>query len=285
VRFRDGRTAEPPIALVEVQGYVIDALRRAAQLYRLLGRPDDEAVLLETRAEEGLVAIDRAFWLEERGLYAMALDGKGVPVDALTSNPAHLFWSGAARPERAARAAEVLLSDHLFSGFGLRTMGRHEAAYSPISYHNGSIWPHDTSIAAAGLARYGRTEEALRLIEALISAVERYEARRLPELFGGFSRAETPYPVEYPTSNAPQAWASGAMLLLVTTLLGLEIDAFEHRLRVRPALPARVGWLRLSGLRVAENEVAIEVRRQANGIAVDVRGVPEGYRVDSPGGQ
>jgi glycogen debranching enzyme len=281
VRFRDGRTAEPPIALVEVQGYVIDALRRAGQLYRLLGRPEAEAAALEARAERQVAAVDRAFWMEERGYYAMALDGAGARVDALTSNPAHLFWSGAALPERAARAAAVIASDDLSSGFGLRTMGRREAAFSPISYHDGSIWPHDTSLAAAGLARYGCAEEATRLTAALLDAVERYEPRRLPELFAGFSRAETPYPVEYPTSNAPQAWASGAVLLLVTTMLGLEIDALERRIRVQPALPARVGSIALAGLRVAGSEVAIEVRREASGVAVDVRGAPPGFRVDT----
>src|SRR6185437_892411 len=153
----------PPIALVEVQGYACDALLRAAALYRALGRPEADAVALEARAGAIREAIDRRYWMEDRGYWAMALDGKKQPVDALTSNPAHLLWSGAAAPERAARAAQALVSPELFSGFGLRTMGSAERAYSPIAYHNGSVWPHDTSIAAAGLARYGRRAEAARL--------------------------------------------------------------------------------------------------------------------------
>ncbi|MFT3776280.1 MAG: glycogen debranching N-terminal domain-containing protein [Minicystis sp.] len=223
VRFRDGRQADPPIALVEPQGYAFDALLRAADLYRALGRPEAEAAALVSRAEALRDAIDRAYWLEDRGSFAMALDGRKQPVDALTSNAAHLLWSGAARPDRAARLAEALVGPDLFSGFGLRTMGASEAAYSPISYHNGLVWPHDTSLAAAGLARYGRTAEAMILAGALVDAVAHYDTRRLPELFAGFPRADTPFPVEYPTSNSPQAWAAGALLLAVTTMLGLDL--------------------------------------------------------------
>ncbi|APR81291.1 Glycogen debranching enzyme [Minicystis rosea] len=280
VRFHDGKQAEPPIALVEVQGYALDALLRAAELHRALGRPEADAAALEARAEALRAVIDRAFWSDERGYFAMALDREKKPVDALTSNPAHLLWSGAAHPAHAARAAEAMVGPDLFTGFGLRTMGSREAAFSPISYHNGSVWPHDTSLAAAGLARYGLASEAMTLCDALIDAVAYYDTRRLPELFAGFARAETPFPVEYPTSNSPQAWAAGALLLVVTTLLGLDVSEQTRRIRLRPMLPARLPSLRVDGLRVAEGAFDVEVWREGESVRGAVRGAPEGYSVD-----
>lgn len=280
VRFRDGRQAEPPIALVEAQGYAYDALLRAAELYRALGHAEPEAAALEVRAAAIRDRIDHAFWLEDRGYWAMALDGDKKPVDALTSNPAHLLWSGAVPPERAIVAARAIVDPELFSGFGLRTMGSAEAAYNPVSYHNGSVWPHDTALAAAGLARYGLTTEAMELCGALIDAVAYYDARRLPELFAGFARDATPFPVEYPTSNSPQAWAAGAMLLAVTTMLGLEVSVPSHRLRLRPALPARLGTLRVQGIRVADATADVEVWRDGDRVRGAVRGGPEGFRIE-----
>jgi glycogen debranching enzyme len=282
VRFRDGRLAEPPIALVEVQGYAAAALRRAAALYRALGRDEASAAALEARGDALVAAIDRAFWMEDRGLWAMALDARKQRVDALTSNGAHLLFCGAAPPERAVTAARTLLSPELFSGFGVRTLGVKEAGYSPISYHNGSVWPHDTSIAAAGLARYGHTDEAGRIIAALLDAVGHYDERRLPELFSGLARETTPFPVEYPTSNSPQAWAAGAILLLVTTMLGLDIDVPARRIRVRPALPSRVDRLVLEGLVIAGAPVKIEVRTVEGRAIASVTGAPDGFHVDVP---
>jgi glycogen debranching enzyme len=281
VRFRDGRLAEAPIALVEVQGYAVDARCRAAELYRALGRDEASAAALEAGAAQLRAAIDRAFWMEDRGLWAMALDADKRRVDALASNGAHLLFSMAAPEERAAIAARTLLSSELFSGFGLRTLGANEAGYSPISYHNGSVWPHDTSIAAAGLARHGHLDEARRLTTALLDAVERYDTRRLPELFSGLARERTPFPVEYPTSNSPQAWAAGAILLLVTTMLGLTIDVPARVIRVRPALPARVDRLRLSGLMVCEASMTIEVRSRGGHAVATVEGAPDGFQVEA----
>jgi glycogen debranching enzyme len=284
VRFRDGRLAEAPIALVEVQGYVADALGRAAELTRALGRDEASAVALEARKTQLVAAIDRAFWMEDRSLWAMALDARKERVDALASNGAHLLFCGAALPERAAAAARTLLSPELFSGFGLRTLGTQEAGFSPISYHNGSVWPHDTSLAAAGLARYGHHDEARRLTAALLDAVEHYDQRRLPELFAGLARETTPFPVEYPTSNSPQAWAAGAILLLVTTMLGLTIDVPGRVIRVCPALPARVDRLRLTGLVVAGASMTIEARTTGDRTLSSVEGAPAGFRVEEATG-
>lgn len=284
VRFRDGRLAEAPIALVEVQGYAFSALLRAAELYRALGRDEAEALALEARAAALFAAIDRAYWMDDRGLWAIALDARKQRADALASNGAHLLFSGATSLERAARAARTLVSRDLFSGFGLRTLGASEIGYSPISYHNGSVWPHDTSIAAAGLARYGHLEEARLLIGALLDAASFYDQRRLPELFAGFAREDTTFPVEYPTSNSPQAWAAGAVLLLVTTMIGLTIDVPARVLRVRPVLPARVDWLRLTDIAVAGASITIEVRTIAGRAVASVDGAPEGFRVEGASG-
>jgi len=267
-----------------VQGYAYDALLRAAELYRALGRPEAEASALETRAAALRAAIDERYWLPDRGYWAMALDGRKQPVDALTSNPAHLLWSGAAAPERAAAAARVILGPELFSGFGLRTMGTAERAYSPIAYHNGSVWPHDTSLAAAGLARYGLRAEAGQLCGALVAAAAHYDARRLPELFAGFAREGTPFPVEYPTSNSPQAWAAGALLLAVTTMLGLDTSLSERRLRLRPALPERLRSLRVSGLSLAGAPLDVEVRREGDRVRALVHAAPAGFAIEGEEG-
>ena len=274
VRFRDGRLAEPPIALIEVQGYVCEALRCAATMWRALGQ---DAEGFDRRAAEMVAAIDRAFWLEERGFWAMALDGGKRCVDALSSNPGHLLWTGAAATERLARAIPVFFAPELWTGFGVRTLGQREAAFSPISYHDGSVWPFDNSLLAAGLLRCGRPADAARVCAALLDAAEQYPDRRLPELYGGFDRDKTPFPVDYPTSNKPQAWSAGAILLCVRTLLGLEIDAPERLLRIRPTWPDRVHRIEISGVACGSSRIDILARRDAR---PEVRGLPDGYRLE-----
>lgn len=282
IRFRKGAIAEAPIALVEVQGYAVDALRRAARLYRLLGRSDIYANELEDKASKLESAIDDVFFMEDRQSYALALDGRGRKVDALTSNPAHLLWSGAARDSRATPLARGLLKEELFSGFGLRTMGNHEGAYNPISYHNGSVWPHDTSLAIAGLARYGFREEAAELGSGLLTALAHYPDRRLPELFAGLSSSESPRPVEYATSNSPQAWAAGAVVLLAQVALGLTIDVPGRRIELSPALPKQVERMRIRGIEIDGSSVDIEIRREGSAIVGEVHHAPEGYAVVLP---
>lgn len=282
VRFRDGRFAEPPIALVEVQGYAVDALRRAAELYRALRRDEREAAELEKRADLVAAAIDRELWLDDRSSWAMAIDGAGRRVDALVSNPAHLLWSGAARDDRIERACAVLTSDELLSGFGLRTMGLHEAAYNPISYHCGSVWPHDTSLAAAGLARAGRRREAALVCDVLLEALSGYQDRRLPELFAGFSRQDTLRPVDYPTANSPQAWAAGAVLLATTVTFGFEVRTPERKLVIRPCMPARLGRARLRNLVIDGAKVDLVLVRDGDRVTARADGVPDGFAVEIP---
>jgi glycogen debranching enzyme len=222
ILFADGSPAKPPIATCEVQGYAYDALRRTARLARDLWHDRPFADRLVDSAERLRQRFDDAFWHDERGHYALALDGDKVQVDALTSNIGHLLWSGLATQERARATVERLVSAELFSGWGVRTMSNRDAGYNPLAYHIGSVWPHDTALVAEGMRRYGFREEASRIAVALLEAAEAFDGR-LPELFAGFDRSETGFPVEYDGASRPQSFAAGAPLLALRTLLGLDV--------------------------------------------------------------
>ncbi len=250
-RFQDGSFAESPIAAVEVQGYVYDAKRSLAEVAREVWRDKGLAERLEREADELRARFDEAFWVEERGgFYALALDGQKRPVDARSSNMGHLLWSGIVPPERVSTVADQLLSEELWSGWGIRTMASDAAAFNPISYHNGTVWPHDTSLAAWGLARHGFTAEARRIARALIEAAGHFDWS-LPEVFAGYARDETPFPIAYPTAARPQAWAAGTPILLVRVLLGIEPDRERQRLvsTVADELPSWLDGLRVEGIR------------------------------------
>jgi glycogen debranching enzyme len=250
-RFHDGRYADAPIAPVEVQGYVYEAKRGMAEIAREVWRERDLADRLEAEAEELRARFDEAFWIDERGgFYALALDGEKKQVDARCSNIGHLLWSGIVLPERVPAVVDQLLSEPLFSGWGIRTMASDSAAYNPISYHNGTVWPHDTALAAWGLARFGYVEGARRLARALIEAAGHFDWS-LPEVFAGYARDETPFPIAYPTAARPQAWAAGTPILLVRILLGLEPDRARQRLvtTVSDELPSWLDGLRVEGIR------------------------------------
>jgi glycogen debranching enzyme len=231
VRFADGRLAEGAIALCEVQGYVYQGKLGMAELYDALDRRA-EAAELRRQAKNLRRRFDEAFWMPDQDCYALALDGQKRQVDAVTSDAGQCLWSGIVLPKRARRLARRLMRDDLWSGWGIRTLSTEMAAYNPISYHNGSIWPHDTSLIAAGLARYGFREEANTIIQGLLAAAERFPSQRLPELFAGYPRRPNGSPIEYPNANAPQAWAAGAVVLMAQTLLGLEPS--QRGLRSRP---------------------------------------------------
>ncbi len=250
-RFQDGSFAESPIAAVEVQGYVYDAKRSLAEVAREVWRDKGLAERLEREADELRARFDEAFWVEERGgFYALALDGQKRPVDARSSNMGHLLWSGIVPPERVSTVADQLLSEELWSGWGIRTMASDAAAFNPISYHNGTVWPHDTSLAAWGLARHGFTAEGRRIARALIEAAGHFDWS-LPEVFAGYARDETPFPIAYPTAARPQAWAAGTPILLVRVLLGIEPDRERQRLvsTVTDELPSWLDGLRVEGIR------------------------------------
>jgi glycogen debranching enzyme len=221
ILFADGAIAKGPIATCEIQGYVYDAKVRTARLARELWDDDELAAKLEAEAAHLRARFNADFWLPERGAFALALDGEKRQVDSLTSNIGHLLWSGIVEDDKAAAIAEHLVSPALFSGWGVRTMAEGEGGYNPIRYHNGTVWPHDTSLIVHGLQRYGFREEAATIAQATLEAAT-YFRYRLPEVFAGYLRERTSFPVEYPTSCTPQAWATGTPLLLIRALLGLE---------------------------------------------------------------
>ncbi|WSK52282.1 amylo-alpha-1,6-glucosidase [Micromonospora zamorensis] len=242
ISYADGRLPGFPRATCETQGYAYDAKIRGARLARTVWNDPDFADQLEREAAALYDRFNRDFWLEDRGYYALALDHDGTPVDSLSSNIGHLLWSGIVPPERAPRVVEHLMGPRLFSGWGVRTFAEGQRRYNPLGYHNGTVWPFDNSFIAWGLRRYGFTTEAGRIAESILSAATYFEGR-LPEAFGGFDRDTTRYPVRYPTAGSPQAWSSGACMLLIRTLLGL--DPHEDHLAVAPALPAAFGRIAL----------------------------------------
>jgi glycogen debranching enzyme len=251
IRFADGTIATGPIATCEIQGYVYDAKVRTVRLAREIWNDEELADRLEREAEGLRERFNADFWLEERGYYALALDGEKRPVDSITSNAGQLLWSGIVPEKRAARVAEHLVGDALFSGWGVRTMAEGEGGYNPIRYHNGTVWPHDTSLIAHGLARYGFREEAAKIALATLEAATFFRYR-LPEVFAGYRRTRTSFPVEYPTASSPQAWATGTPLLLLRILLGLEPDGSTD-----PVLPEHIRHIELRGLpgRARQKEV------------------------------
>jgi glycogen debranching enzyme len=242
ILFADGSMSRLPRATCEIQGYVYDAKRRSARMAREIWNDVALADRLEKEAADLKKRFNQDFWLDDRQYFALAIDGDKRKVDALTSNIGHLLWSGIVDKEKAELCVRHLMSDRLFSGWGVRTMAVGDGGYNPIGYHNGTIWPHDNSIIAWGLKCYGYEEEAIRIIVGILQAAT-YFNNRLPEAFAGYERKLTEFPVEYPTACSPQAWATGAPLLLLRAALGLE--AIGERLVVDPALPKQVGWLML----------------------------------------
>jgi glycogen debranching enzyme len=257
IRFADGRLAEAPIALCEVQGYTYAAYTARAHFAEEAGDHETEARYLD-KARRLREAFNRDFWLEDRGWFALGLDAAKRPIDALASNMGHCLWTGIVDAEKAPLVAERLLSPELFSGWGVRTLATSMPAYNPVSYHNGSVWPHDNALCVAGLMRYGLVDEALRIIEGLLAVAEATRGR-LPELFAGFSRSELPTPAPYPTSCVPQAWAAASAHLVLRLLLRLDPWAPHNQLWVAPALPASIGRLRVEGIDIAGQKVTVDV--------------------------
>ena len=258
INFADGRTAQAPIALAEVQGYSYAAYRARAAFARETG-DTPAARHWDSKAAQLKRAFNQAFWLPGKGWFAVALDRDKRPVDALTSNIGHCLWTGIADADKAAAVADRLLSDDMFSGWGIRTLATSMSAYNPMSYHNGSVWPHDNALCAAGLMRYGFTEHAQRVAEAIFDAAAHF-GYRLPELFCGFARDEYPAPVPYPTSCSPQAWSAAAPLQLLTTLLRITPQPSAERLWCSPAMPGHYLPLRITALRLGQSHLTIDIR-------------------------
>jgi len=257
--FRDGAEARAPIASVEVQGYVYDAKLRTAELARRVWGDEETAVRLEREAAELRERFDAAFWLPEHGWYALGLDHEKKHIDALASNMGHLLWSGLVPDERVAEVAERLTSGPLWSGWGVRTLAADEAAFNPLEYHCGTVWPHDNSLIVYGLACAGRTADVQQASRALLDLAEFFD-HRLPELFAGYERREGEPPGIVPTSARPQAWAAGTPVLLLRALLGLEPEVDSRALRVSGAqLPDWAEGLVLDGVHAFGRRFAVRV--------------------------
>jgi glycogen debranching enzyme len=261
IRDRKGREATPPIALAEVQGYVFDAKRRMARLAR--ARDDhDLARRLDAQADALRDRFEAAFWVKDQRYYAMALDGDKRQADAIGSNAGQCLWSGIIAPERARDVVDRLLDPSMFSGWGIRTYASGQRGYNPIGYHTGTVWPHDTSFIVAGLKRYGFDDAANRLTTQVMEAAQQFPDYRLPELFCGFDRSDSPRPVPYPVACSPQAWAAGASFLTLQTMLGLQAHADRAELELsHPHLPGWLGRVSLSDLRVGDASVDILFHR------------------------
>jgi glycogen debranching enzyme len=266
----DGTLATGSVALCEVQGYAYMARRLAATTALRLGKVE-RAKELEQAAAELAERFDRAFWCEDIGTYAIALDGDKKPCRVRTSNAGQVLWSGIAKPERARRVADQLMSTAFFSGWGIRTVAMGEPRYNPMSYHDGSIWPHDNSLIAAGMSRYGMNDRAERVFEGLFAAASYMDLRRLPELFCGFRRRRGAGPTLYPVACSPQAWAAGAPFLLLQACLGLELNPFERSIRFRnPRLPSFADRITLRNIGFQEAKVDVTLRRAGEHVALRV---------------
>ncbi len=258
-----GDPLRAPVALVEVQGYVARAKRATARMFELDG-DGAQAERLRTEAEAVEAALER-FWLADEQRYAIGLDADKRPGSGGTSNQGHLLWAGAVGPVRARRIRDVLMDADLFSGWGIRTLAQSHPAYSPIGYHTGSVWPHDTALIASGLRRYGFDEAFAPVFDGLVEAASRFTGYRLPELFGGFPREELADPVPYPVAGRPQAWAAGSIPFLLECALGLDPDALENRLTiVRPSLPRRLDRVDVTGLEIGGSRVDLRFERDGD---------------------
>ncbi len=276
ISHADGELAEPPVALCEVQAYLFAALRAGAALTLALGDHTRSADLSQ-RARRLREDFDTAFWLADEATYALALDRDKRPCRVRASNVGHCLAAGIIPRERAATVAATLMSPDSFTGWGIRTLDQREARYNPMSYHNGSVWPHDTSIVAAGLARYGFKQDALQLLSGLLDLSQALPLRRLPELICGFDREHGEGPTSYPVACAPQAWAAGSLFLALSACLGLRIDAEYNAVTFeRPVLPPTIPAVSIAGLAVGRTTVDLTIERTGDhvGVRVDRRDGP-----------
>jgi glycogen debranching enzyme len=268
ISHQDGELARGPVALCEVQGYVYAARRSAAELARVLGHRD-RADVLERQAENLRDQFERTFWCDELGTYALALDGDKRPCRVRASNAGHCLFTGIASAPHARRVVETLLDDCSFSGWGIRTLDAGEQRYNPISYHNGSVWPHDNAIIAMGMARYGHKHASARILSGLFAASVHFDLRQMPELFCGFRQRPDEGPTHYPVACVPQAWAAGSVFLALQACLGLDIDALGARIMLdHPLLPEGVDRVMLRNLRVGAASVDVVLDHRGGDVGV-----------------
>lgn len=267
----DGAQAEPPIALCEVQGYVYAAKLAAARIADTLGL-GERAETLITQSEDLRRRFEEAFWCEEISTYALALDGRKRPCRVVTSNAGHCLFSGIASEERARRVMQTLMSESCYSGWGVRTVALHERGYNPMSYHNGSVWPHDNALIAAGFARYGFKDAAVKILTGLFDAALYVDLHRLPELFCGFARRPGEAPTLYPVACSPQAWAAGAVFLVLQSCLGLEVRYPNPTVTFsNPVLPSFLDRIEILGLQIGDASCDLTLTRHTDDVGISVR--------------
>jgi glycogen debranching enzyme len=270
IMHASGHLAEPPIALAEVQGYQYAALQAAADMAEALGHRDRVPALRE-RARRLRERFEADFWLPDEAYYALALDRARQPCRVISSNAGHLLWTGIVSQSRAQIIARRLMADDMFTGWGVRTLASGERLYNPMSYHNGSVWPHDTAIAAVGMRRYGLVEPFMTLTTGLFEAVLQFETMRMPELFCGFTRVDGYGPTQYPVACSPQAWAAGVVFMLIAAMLGLAPDAADNQLTLsRPHLPGWLSWIELRGLQLRASRLTVRASQGQEGAAIEM---------------
>jgi glycogen debranching enzyme len=270
IMHASGHLAEPPIALAEVQGYQYAALLAAAEMAEVLGIPERGPALRE-RARRLRDRFEADFWLPDEAYYALALDRARQPCRVIASNAGHLLWTGLVSDSRAHIVARRLMADDMFTGWGVRTLASRERLYNPMSYHNGSVWPHDTAIAAVGMRRYGLTEPSLMLTTGLFEAVLQFENMRMPELFCGFARVDGYGPTHYPVACSPQAWAAGVVFMLIASMLGLTPAAADNQLTLnRPRLPGWLSWIEIRGLQLRNSRITLRASQGHDGAAIEM---------------
>jgi glycogen debranching enzyme len=267
--YPDGALVKGPKALCELQGYVYDAWLRMAEIYDALN-DSARATALRAKAAVLFVRFNEAFWDEETGFYAFALDGEKKKVLSVASNPGHCLWSGIVPPERAGRVVARLMQPDMWSGWGIRTLSSNHASYNPYSYQNGSVWPHDNGLIAQGFKRYGYAAEAGRVAQDVCQAGSFFMLNQLPELYAGLHRDAANFPVQYLGANVPQAWAAGSVFSMVQAMLGFQPDAPHGMLYVDPALPPWLGDLTVRDLRIGEQVFDIRFWRSDEETRFDV---------------
>jgi glycogen debranching enzyme len=270
IMHASGHLAEPPIALAEVQGYQYAALVAAADLAEALGVPERGPRLRE-RARRLRDRFEADFWLPDEAYYALALDRERQPCRVIASNAGHLLWTRVISDSRAHIVARRLMADDMFTGWGVRTLASGERLYNPMSYHNGSVWPHDTAIAAVGMRRYGLSDPFITLATGLFEGVLQFENMRMPELFCGFSRVDGYGPTQYPVACSPQAWAAGVVYMLIASMLGLTPDAADNQLTLnRPRLPPWLAWIEIRGLQLRTSRITLRASQGQDGAAIEM---------------
>jgi glycogen debranching enzyme len=279
ISHANGELASYPITLCEVQGYVYDAKKQAAYMANRLGHTE-LARELSKEGDELKKRFNDVFWDEELGTYVLALDGDKRPCRVLSSNIGHLLFSGIATPKRAAKTAQILMSEEMFTGWGIRTLSSKAARYNPMSYHNGSVWPHDTAIIAYGFARYGMMSLALQLVQGLFDASLFIDLQRLPELFCGFPFRRGEAPTAYPVACSPQAWSVAAVFILLQACLRLSIDGHKKKLILyKPTLPDYIKHLRISNLKIGDERFDLEIIKYEHDLGIHCMKKPEGWEL------